>query len=35
VEKYGEAMRRISKSLEGFSREYPVLLRIRPERVRS
>ena len=35
VEKYGEAMRRISKSLEGFSREYPVLLRIRPDRVRS
>jgi PPOX class probable F420-dependent enzyme len=35
VEKYGEAMRRISKSLEGFSKEYPVLLRIRPDRVRS
>ena len=35
VEKYGDAMRRISGSLEGFSGEYPVLLRIRPDRVRS
>jgi len=35
VEKYGDAMRRISGSLEGFSRAYPVLLRIRPDRVRS
>lgn len=35
VEKYGDAMRRISGSLEGFSGEYPVLLRIRPDRVRD
>jgi PPOX class probable F420-dependent enzyme len=35
VEKYGDAMRRISGSLEGFSDEYPVLLKIRPDRVRD
>jgi PPOX class probable F420-dependent enzyme len=35
VEKYGEAMRRISGSLEAFSAAYPVLLRIRPDGVRA
>jgi len=35
VEKYGESMRRISGSLEGFSAEYPVMLRILPDGVRS
>jgi PPOX class probable F420-dependent enzyme len=35
VDKYGEAMQRISGSLEGFSKAYPVLLRIRPDQVRS
>ncbi len=35
VERYGEAMRRISGSPEGFSEAYPVLLRIRPDRVRG
>ena len=35
VEKYGQAMQRISGSLEAFSNEYPVLLRIRPDRVRD
>jgi PPOX class probable F420-dependent enzyme len=35
VDKYGEAMQRISGSLAGFSDEYPVLLRIRPDRVRD
>jgi len=35
VEKYGEAMRRISGSLEEFSAAYPVLLRVGPDRVRG
>jgi PPOX class probable F420-dependent enzyme len=35
VDKYGESMQRISGSLKAFSDEYPVLLRIRPERVRD
>jgi PPOX class probable F420-dependent enzyme len=35
VEKYGNAMKRISGSLAEFSKEYPVLLRIRPDRVRD
>jgi PPOX class probable F420-dependent enzyme len=35
VDKYGESMRRISGSLKAFSDEYPVLLRIRPDRVRD
>jgi PPOX class probable F420-dependent enzyme len=35
VKKYGPAMRSISGSLEGFSAEYGVLLRVRPDRVRG
>lgn len=33
--KYGQAMQRVSGSLEAFSRAYPVPLRIRPFRVRG
>lgn len=35
VEKYGAEMKSISGSLEAFSRAYPHLLRIRPDRVRE
>ena len=35
VAKYGSAMQRISGTPEAFSDDYPVLLRIRPDRVRD